>query len=249
MTEVKINEFAAQVGLPVERLLDQLSNAGIKGKTSTDSIADDEKKVFLMHLQKAATSTKPKMSLRNPRSSEVRQTTRTGAAKAVQVEVRRKRRVISHASQQDRTAELERLEAEKRQREIDRAEAEEVRKARDASLNAEKEAEREKRNAEVEASRERALQEEQKRQTAADELAEEARVEKQRLASDTVQKEQPTKADTVNAPKQAPAKTAKATGFAAKKDLSGSKLHVRRAHRGNVKRPVSKRRRPKNLRT
>ena len=242
MSEVKIKEFAAQIGLPVERLLDQLSNAGIKSKAASDSLTDDEKKQFLMHLQKASSVKKPEISINRNKSTQVRQTTRTGAAKAVQVEVRKKRRVAAPLSAEDRTAEVQRLEAEKKQREQDRAEAEAVRQQHAERLNAEKESEKAKQNAEEEASRQRALDEEQKRQEAADALAAEAKAEKeskeQGPAGQAPAEKKPDVAQ--------PAKPATAGDTAAKKDLTGSKLHVRRKHRGNVKRPVTKRR-PKHL--
>ncbi len=240
MSDVKIKEFATQIGLPVERLLDQLKNAGITGKKASDSLADDEKKKFLMHLQNASANAKPKMSLNSRKSSEVRQTTRTGAAKAVQVEVRKKRHVLSPAAAQDQSAELARLEAEKKQRELDRAKADETRKTHADRLTAEKAAEQTKRNKEEEDSRQRALDEEQKRQVAADTLEAEDKAEKAKKQADKNQGKETSKTDA------APAPTGKNTKADAKKDLSGSKLHVRRQHRGNVKRPKPVRRR-KNL--
>ena len=84
MSEVKIKEFSAQIGLPVERLLDQLSNAGIKGKTEADGLSDGEKKTLLVYLQgQAAASQKPVARIKSRKSSEIRQTSKTGAAKSV----------------------------------------------------------------------------------------------------------------------------------------------------------------------
>jgi len=253
MSEVKIKEFSAQIGLPVERLLDQLSNAGIKGKTAADGLTDGEKKTLLVHLQGQAVANKQRAASAKPRkSSEIRQTSKTGAAKAVQVEVRRKRRVVSrNASTENRTDEVARLEAEKKQREIDRAQAEEKRQAQTERLNAEKAAEQEKRQAEEDASRQRALEEEQKRQQAEDELAAEAKAEKEAKEAEQV-KEQAEQVSTKAVPaatEKAPAKTAPAAKDkkpAAKKNLAGSELHVRRKHRGNVRRPTPARR-PRNL--
>jgi len=242
MSDVKIKEFSAQIGLPVERLLDQLSNAGIKGKTVADGLTDGEKKTLLVYLQSQAMANKKTAVIAKSRKSgEIRQTSKTGAAKAVQVEVRRKRRVISrHGSTENQTDELARLEAEKKQREIDRAQAEEKRQAQAERLNAEKVAEQAKRQAEEDASRQRALEEEQKRQQAADELAAEAKAEKD-AKQQTSTKPAPAAAE------KAPAKTAstakKDAKPAARKNLAGSELHVRRKHRGNVRRPAPSRRR------
>jgi translation initiation factor IF-2 len=246
MSEVKIKEFSAQIGLPVERLLDRLASAGIKGKTAADGLTDAEKKVLLVHLQSQATASKKVEPIaRSRKSSEIRQTSKTGAAKAVQVEVRRKRRVISRNAPTDQdSGELERLEAEKKQRDIDRAKADEVRQAQAERLSAEKAVEQAKQEAEEHASRQRALEEEQKRQQAADELAAETKAEK--VAKETLQTD--TKLES-KGPEKTTAKVVPAAQNkkpAGKKNLAGSELHVRRKHRGNVRRPAPTRR-PRNL--
>ncbi len=239
MSEVKIKEFSAQIGLPVERLLDQLANAGIKGKTAADGLTDGEKKTLLVYLQgQAASNRKTVPSARSRTKGEIRQTSRTGAAKAVQVEVRRKRRVVSRNAPTDQgTDELERLEAEKKQRDIDRAKAEEKRQAQTERLNAEKAVEQAKREAEEDASRQRALEEEQKRQQAADELVAETKARKEAKQASAKPE---TKAPEKTAAKVAPAAQNKKP--AGKKNLAGSELHVRRKHRGNVRRPAPTRR-------
>jgi len=264
MSEVKIKEFAAQIRLPVGRLLDQLEHAGIKGKTEADALSDTEKKTLLVHLQSHAAVKRPAVSLQSKnKNSEIRQTSKTGAAKSVQVEVRKKRRVLTRGpGAEDHAAEVARLEAEKKQREIDRAKADEVRQAQAVRLQTEKAAEEAKRQVEEEASRQRALEEEQKRQVAADELAaeEKARKESEAQASqqpvvDKASDEKPAEAadsapgtpkvpdqtvsDTVR--KQLEARNKKSAGQ--KKTLANSELHVRRKHRGTVKRPVATRRR------
>jgi len=267
MSEVKIQDFAAQIRLPVDRLLDQLDHAGIKGKTAEDGLSDAEKKTLLIHLQSHAAVKKPAVTLkpRAGRSSEIRQTSKTGAAKAVQVEVRKKRRVVTRGvAGEDHAAEVARLEAEKKQREIDRAKADEIRQVQSERLASEKAAEENKRFAEEEASKQRALEEEQKRQVAADELAEEERVEKARLQQESAPAEaEAKKTDATAAPEteaasEAGAKRVAAQGVsetvrkqlearnkknAGKKTLANSELHVRRKHRGTVKRPVATRRR------
>ncbi len=267
MSEVKIKEFAAQIRLPVGRLLDQLEHAGIKGKTEADALSDAEKKTLLVHLQSHAAAKRPEVSLKSrSKSSEIRQTSKTGAAKAVQVEVRKKRRVVMRgASGEDHATEVARLEAEKKQREIDRAQAEEKRQVQAERLASEKAAEEAKRRAEEDESKQRALDEEQKRQAAADELAAEEKARK----AEAQQAEAPAKAaaETETAPAKAAAETAPATPKkpdqtvsetvrkqlearnkkAGKKTLANSELHVRRKHRGTVKRPVATRRRGSNL--
>ncbi len=246
MSEVKIKEFSAQIGLPVERLLDQLSNAGIKGKTVADGLTDGEKKTLLVYLQgQAVASKKPETNIKSRKSSEIRQTSKTGAAKAVQVEVRRKRRVVSRGTPtENRSDEMARLEAEKKQRAIDRAQADELRQAQAERLNAEKAAEQAIRDAEEETSRQRALEEEQKRQQAADELAAEEKAKKEAKEKAEQKKIAPEETTAQPASKTPPAAQEKKP--AGKKNLAGSELHVRRKHRGNVRRPTPSRR-PRNL--
>jgi len=247
MSEVKIKEFSAQIGLPVERLLDQLSNAGIKGKTVADGLTDGEKKTLLVYLQGQATaSKKPVANVKSRKSSEIRQTSKTGAAKSVQVEVRRKRRVVSRGTPTENSSdEMARLEAEKKQRDVDRAQADELRQAQTERLNAEKAAEQAKRDAEEETSRQRALEEEQKRQQAADELAAEEKAKKEAKEKTEQEKAVPEETPAQPASKTSPP-AAQEKKPAGKKNLAGSELHVRRKHRGNVRRPAPSRR-PRNL--
>lgn len=272
MSEVKIKEFAAQIRLPVDRLLDQLEHAGIKGKTEADALSDNEKRTLLLHLQSHAAVKRPEVSMKTrSKSSEIRQTSKTGAAKAVQVEVRKKRRVVTRGSStEDHATEVARLEAEKKQREIDRAQADEKRQVQAERLQTEKAAEEAKRQAEEDVSKQRALEEEQKRQAAADELeaeekarkeqeaqaqqtgkpveAEGATVEAEGATKDT---ETPAAAEATPSPKvpdQSVSETVRKqlearNKKAGKKTLANSELHVRRKHRGTVKRPVATRRR------
>ncbi len=251
MSEVKIKDFAAQIGLPVERLLDQLNNAGITGKAASDSLTDDEKKSLLMHLQSHAVR-RPQAAVKSKSMSEIRQTTKTGASKNVQVEVRRKRRVVTrNVTNENTSVELARLEAEKKQREIDRAREEEKRREQAERLKAEKEAETAKQLAEEDASRQRALEEEQKRQAAADELAAEEKARKEKAARETEETRQAEQAEQTKAEQtkrdqemiaRREREKEREKNKAPKRDLSGSELHVRRKHRGQVKRPTPVRR-------
>ena len=268
MSEVKIKEFAAQIRLPVDRLLDQLEHAGIKGKTGADALSDAEKKTLLLHLQSHAAVKRPEVSMKmRSKSSEIRQTSKTGAAKSVQVEVRKKRRVVMRGGSgtEDHASEVARLEAEKKQREIDRAQADEKRHAQAERLQVEKAAEEAKRQAEEDVSKQRALDEEQKRQTAADELeAEEKARKEQETQSQQAETITPEATETAEitettaaaeTPAAAPKKPDQSVSEtvrkqlearnkkAGKKTLANSELHVRRKHRGTVKRPVATRRR------
>ena len=58
MSKVTIDGFAKQIGVPIDKLLDQLEHAGITGKSQTDALEDDEKIALLQYL-KGTASEKP----------------------------------------------------------------------------------------------------------------------------------------------------------------------------------------------
>lgn len=52
MAEVTVSEFATDVGVPVDRILDQLVEAGLPKKKADDVISDSEKSELLAFLRK-----------------------------------------------------------------------------------------------------------------------------------------------------------------------------------------------------
>ena len=52
MAEVTVSEFAADVGVPVDRILEQLVEAGLPKKKEDDIISDSEKSELLSFLRK-----------------------------------------------------------------------------------------------------------------------------------------------------------------------------------------------------
>ena len=124
MTQVTIESFAKQIKVSVEKLLDQLSQAGISGKTHADMLSDKEKLMLLEFLKgggKAASSGE-QISVRRKTKDEIMQTSRTGAARTVHVEVKKSRTFVKRsvieaqqkaAKEAQQEAERKRLEAEK----------------------------------------------------------------------------------------------------------------------------------------
>ena len=53
MTDQTVNTLAEKVGVPVERLLNQMEEAGLTRRAATDAVSDEERKSLLSHLQKA----------------------------------------------------------------------------------------------------------------------------------------------------------------------------------------------------
>ena len=115
MSEITVKQFADVVGIPVDRLLVQLGEAGLEVKDEEQTITDNEKMKLLSHLRnkhgkdesKIGLSAEPKkITLKRKSVSELRQVSssgRTGARGAaartktvstVSVEVRKKRTYV-----------------------------------------------------------------------------------------------------------------------------------------------------------
>jgi translation initiation factor IF-2 len=143
MAEVTVSQFAEVLKVPVDRLLVQLDQAGIKVSGPDARITDDAKLELLTHLRRAHGSEDAggdgaprKITLKRKTQSELRLASNQGRARTVSVEVRRTRNYIKRdvlqeqaRAQQDELdhrrreaeeaarAESERAEAERRERE------------------------------------------------------------------------------------------------------------------------------------
>jgi translation initiation factor IF-2 len=145
MADVTVEQFANVLKVPVERLLSQLDEAGIKVNGSEDTISEDAKLELLTHLRRShgqqetsATSGAPRrITLKRKSQSELRLAGAQGRSRTVNVEVRRqrtyiKRDVLEQQAQKEqeeldrqRQQEQERIDAEKREQERLKAEQEE----------------------------------------------------------------------------------------------------------------------------
>jgi len=99
MASVTVEELAKEIAAPVERLVSQLADIGIK-KQASDSISQEEKESLLEHLKKQHgddSSAKPsKMTLSRKKKSTL--VMGSGSkAKSVQVEVRKKRTYVKRS--------------------------------------------------------------------------------------------------------------------------------------------------------
>ncbi len=177
MAEVTVKQLAELVGTPVERLLEQLGEAGISKSSADEAVSDDEKMQLLDYLRRPQSgagsgqgddsSSSGRITLRRKQRSEVK----AGGKKAVNVEVRGRRTyvrrsVAAEAEQQrmqDLEAERERQEQELRDLEEKRREAEEAKRQEEerqrqereeAQRQREEEVERQRREAEEQAQRE-----------------------------------------------------------------------------------------------
>jgi translation initiation factor IF-2 len=97
MAEVKVSELAKSVGTPVERLLKQMQEAGLKHTTENALVSDDEKQQLLEYLKTshggAAADEPSKITLKRKTTTTLK--TGSGSArKTVNVEVRKKRTYV-----------------------------------------------------------------------------------------------------------------------------------------------------------
>ena len=187
MADVTVAQFAEVLKVPVDKLMSQLDEAGIKVGGSDDTISEDAKLELLTHLRRAhgqqessATGAAPRrITLKRKSQSELRLSGAQGRSRTVNVEVRRKRTYIKRdvleeqaqkeqdALDQQRQEERDREEAEKREIERlkeEKAEAtrlEEEAKLREAEAkeNAENAAREEAERAAAVAAEEKARQE------------------------------------------------------------------------------------------
>jgi translation initiation factor IF-2 len=192
MAEVSVSQFAEVLKVPVDRLLVQLDQAGIKVSGPDARISDDAKLELLTHLRRSHGSEADsdgaprKITLKRKTQSELKLASVQGRARTVNVEVRRKRTYIKRDVLQEQArvqqdeldhrrkeaedaarAESERAESERRERE--RLEAENRRRAEeeDARRRAQEEARRvaEQRSRDDEARRTREREEHDRRAT------------------------------------------------------------------------------------
>jgi translation initiation factor IF-2 len=207
MAEVTVADFAKVLKVPVDRLIEQLDEAGIKVGGPNDVISEDAKLELLTHLKKnhgrkdAAESAPRRITLSRKSQSELKLASSQGRARTINVEVRQKRTYIKRDVLEE--------QARKQQEELDavRRAQEEARNAVERSAREEQErreaAERERLAAEQrEAEERKRLEEEQRRAAAADEAAKQ-RAEEERRKAAIAEKEAQQRADSERARQKA----------------------------------------------
>ncbi|MDA0148692.1 translation initiation factor IF-2 [Vibrio sp. LaRot3] len=144
MTQLTVKALSEEIGTPVDRLIEQLADAGMK-KASGDTVTDSEKQALLGHLKKehgdtSGESEPTRLTLQRKTRSTLSVNAGGGKSKDVQVEVRKKRTYVKRSTIED-DAQREAEEAAKREaEELAKREAEELAK-REAAEKAQREAE------------------------------------------------------------------------------------------------------------
>jgi len=93
MGKMNVAQFAGELGLPVELLLEQLKAAGVSKQKDTDTISEQDKSQLLEHLRGAHGAGKNKITLTRRETTAIKKADGTGKSRTIQVEVRKKRTV------------------------------------------------------------------------------------------------------------------------------------------------------------
>ena len=140
MAEVTVKQLAEVVGTPVERLLEQIKDAGLSADTADARISDQDKMQLLSYLRDqhgkrkstmtAADKPAGKITLKRRSVSELKVGGGTGGrgSKTVAIEVRKKRSLsrqtltppVAEESKPEALEELEKLRADQQRREMER---------------------------------------------------------------------------------------------------------------------------------
>ncbi|CED70573.1 translation initiation factor IF-2 [Aliivibrio wodanis] len=164
MTKLTVKALSDEIGTPVDRLLQQFSDAGIN-KEDGDSVSEGEKQSLLVHLKKehgsADESASPtRLTLQRKTRSTLSVASTGGKSKDVQVEVRKKRTYVKASTlEEEKKTEQLKIEAE----EQEKRDAEDA-AVREVEQKAQREAEEKaKRDAEAEVKAKREAEEKAKR--------------------------------------------------------------------------------------
>jgi translation initiation factor IF-2 len=181
MANVTVTQFAEVLKVPVDKLLSQLDEAGIKVQGADDTISDDAKMELLTFLRrshgqedtKATVAAPRRITLKRKSQSELKMSGAQGRSRTVSVEVRRKRTYIKRDVLEE--------QAQKEQEELDRQRREE-----EERIEAEKLAQ-ERQLAEQEESKRRAAEEREKEEQAKIDAEEEARKAAEKAAAEAAE--------------------------------------------------------------
>ncbi len=215
MSDVTVRQLADVVGIPVDRLLMQLGDAGLEKSGADDVLSDTEKLRFLSYLRQShgrsqGELAEPKrVTLQRRTVSELKQGKIPGkGVKTISVEVRKKRTYVKRSelpelSERRTEAEKARQALEEQQRELEAQEALRAQQEEARRKALEEEERRRREEAEKEAERQRLLEEARR-------IEERQREEARRIAEEQRRAEKAVSAEEKELPAPAPeAKPAK----------------------------------------
>src|SRR5690606_29663851 len=123
MADVTVSQFAEVLKVPVERLLTQLDEAGIRVSGADDTISDEAKMELLTFLRRAHgrgdDAAPRKITLKRKSQGEIKVASPQGRARTVNVEVRRKKTYLNRSVLEEQ-ARVQQEEVEKQRQEVDK---------------------------------------------------------------------------------------------------------------------------------
>jgi len=191
VAEVTVSQFADVLKVPVEILLSQLENAGIKVAGSEDKISEDAKLLLLTYLRKShgekdggrAGAAPEKITLKRKSQSEIKLSGSQGRSRTVNVEIRKKRTYVQR--------DVLEADAIKKQEALDK----EIREKENTEIEKKKNDELEIKKEELEQKKKIAAAEKQKIEDLEKSIPEKPlKTEKEEKSKD-IQKESPSKKD------------------------------------------------------
>lgn len=156
MTKVSIQALAEEIKIPVDRLLQQFADAGMK-KNASDFVDADERVALLAHLSPQEASTK--LTLQRKKHSTLNVQGSGGKNKEIKIEVRKKRTFVKEDVEKNKkeNEELEqRLAAEEKTRQASEAKAKKEHQVKRAQQLRKEREQREKAKAQKEGQSEKA---------------------------------------------------------------------------------------------
>lgn len=189
MAQTTVKQLASEVGIPVERLVSRLAEAGVSASSADDQISDDDKLKLLRHLRSAESgrsggklgAKRAGVSSRRRSTSELKVDTGRGGSsgRTVSVEVRKRR----NSGNRSQPAEQELADGTHDQPIEAQQQAEQERAEAEAAERAQREEE------ERQAAEERARREEEERQRAEAEAKRQADIQAQKDAEEQANRE------------------------------------------------------------
>jgi len=131
MADVTVSELANMVGVPEDRLLEQIEEAGLPQKKADDTITNEERSTLLLSLKSkhgedtSGGATPRRITLKRKTVETLKTSDNQGRSKAVNVEVRKKRTYVKR-SVEEAQIETDLKEAEKLAQEEQEKQEEEV---------------------------------------------------------------------------------------------------------------------------
>ncbi|HAU5566940.1 TPA: translation initiation factor IF-2 [Serratia fonticola] len=186
MTDVTVKSLAAEIQTPVDRLVQQFADAGIR-KSENDAVSQQEKETLLSHLNREHGQTgSSKLTLQRKTRSTLNIPVTGGKSKSVQIEVRKKRTYVKGDAESEQAQAEAEAEAQREAEEQARREAEEQAR-REAEQKAQREAEDKAKHEAAEKAKREAAENEKVTNQPTDEVTKAAQSDKARREAEAAE--------------------------------------------------------------